>query len=286
MQIVTGTRYPKYGSDPVDTLRGDLALELAKKTVLAGFGVVAVDSDSPRAFKEKLENLGALVVDQEYPGMSMGRQQGFWAADSAERCGAVLWVEPEKEDMAKDIERLVEPILHGRTSLTVPRRISLESYPDYQREAEEAGNREFSNLLRETGLLESDTPDLDLWFGPKAFDTRLIHYFMANFGVDVSRGDINNFRPDQWANATFLPIIWVLWAGGRVESVDVDYTHPSEQTSQELKPELIKEFQEKRAIQRRNIVEAGRQFIYWLQNDPRCRLELLPGYREFIQEQN
>ena len=145
----------------------------------------------------------------------------------------VGWMEPEKEGYVSQIEKTVVPILNNEADLVVPKRKSLKSYPISQQYAEHFGNTIWKEL---TGVA------LDMWSGPRTWKRELSSYFL----------DYKGEYGDLW-DSIFIPVMNVIYDGKGVLSVDINYTHPKEQTELE---EGDSEFSIKRLNQLNNLIPA------------------------------
>lgn len=268
--ITTSTRYPNWGeedsiaNDRSNQLRGNLALEMIKESRNKGFPVTIVDGGSGENFVEKAKKTGADVYEQENPGMSPGRREAFRISSSNNKCKYVCWLEPEKVSIVKDcLPKAIYPIAEEKTDIVVPKRdkVSFSTYPDYQVAYEKKANRMWNKLLRKHGLLTENAEDLDVWFGPKFFrnDKTVVEFFLSQY--EFMKGIpkfLENVRPEDWANATFLAIPAALKAGYKVQSVTVPYRHPAQQTN--LEKDNI-EFRKKRQYQLKSIIAVTSEFL-------------------------
>ena len=205
--IVTTTSY-----NP-DTEEGRLRANLTQRTMQAArdkeYPVVVVDFGSSDEFLRELERFGADVHTQQTKGMGGSRREAIAYGQITQK-PIIAWMEPEKVGYIPELWKTVTPILDNRLELVVPTRRSLNSYPIIQQYCEEAGNFFFGNL---TGK------HLDMWSGPRTFAKDIGDYF-----VDYDGG-----FGDQW-ESIFIPVIAAIIDGRRVGGVEIDYTHPAEQT--------------------------------------------------------
>lgn len=282
--IATTTFYPKWYPGEVgnryivDKVRGDLALRLLKEGKEKGHQMVVIDNDSSTAFKEEAEKTGVLFQLGIERGMSTGRRQAFQEASVNEAVKVICWTEPEKVFFIRDcLPAVILPILRGEADIVVPKRTeeSYQTYPDYQVVVEKRSNREWNKILRSKGLLVDDQPDLDVWFGPKAFrnDPQILDLFLKKYQFRKRESELDKIiDPELWPNAIFLPIVAALHQGFRVKSVTVPYVHPKEQTEIEVNNP---EFTRKRDIQKKNIIVSTIHFIRMLESNPKkvSRLE-------------
>lgn len=219
-----------------EDVRAKLALQFADEAEKAGYQLVVVDGGSPTSFVSELNFRGAMVMKSVTPGMGSDRRQAMAKAITlAGDGGVVIWSEPEKHTLVRELGHVASPVLLGRSDLVIPKRSyeGLLSYPPEQLLAERMGNLAFKYL---TGK------DLDIWFGVFAANKRALRYFL----------EYNGEHGDLW-DSTILPRVQAIKEGIRVESVNVKYTHPVEQTEQETGD---MGFFMKRIDQLRNLVPA------------------------------
>lgn len=216
-------------------LRAGLALELITGAMERGYHMSIVDGGSSDEFLDEVQKRGAqLVVD---PSLKMGPSRRK-AIDLATATGreVVAWTEPEKVGYLHSIWTTTRDIVEEGYALIIPIRLSLDSYPWFQKRTELEANHLLAGV---TGTY------LDLMFGPRTWGAEHSHYFTqydGRFG-------------DQW-ESIFIPVVQMLAEGKKVGSVPVDYTHPLEQTRLESGNA---EFDRKRELQRDQLMENVRQ---------------------------
>jgi len=204
--IVTSTLYK--GSDDV---RAKLAIETICSAKEHGYPIVIVDS-SPEEIRDSFRGHGAIVFDAEKQGMGIERRQAIRETTGlAGPDGIVAWMEPEKTPFVPLLGQVVKELIAQSADLAIPRRRSLESYPEIQQHAEWLGNEAFRML---TGMA------LDVWFGPRVFRSNIASFFL----------DYRGEYGDLW-DSIFVPIIRAIKTGKKVIGVEVDYIHPKEQTA-------------------------------------------------------
>lgn len=224
--LVTTTSYKSNSNS--DICRSALALNLVKEADKFGYPIIVVDEGSPQKLIDDFRKNHARVYTQEKKGMGIGRRQAFQLAhDSGEE--VIVWVEPEKDTFIRYIDCCAEPILKGEAELVIPRRKSLESYPDFQRDSETNGNNFFQEI---TGT------SIDIFFGPRIFRRNLAHYFT----------DYDGRYGDLWDSIN-VPIVEMVFNRERTREVIVDYEYPVSQSALESNSP---EFYEKRRIQLEN----------------------------------
>lgn len=241
-------------------LRGDLALESARKATELGYQMVVVDGGSSAAFQEALRATGVTVEEERERGMSAGRRQAFKAVAAIPGVDVIAWVEPEKVSIVEaGLDDPAKAVLAGEADIVVPRRDAeaFATYPDYQAEYEQESNKAWNGILRRHGLLTEDQPDIDAWIGPRIFPntSEMLELFTRRyrFKGETMRG-LKQDSPELWMNALFAPLVGALAAGKTVGVVDVPYRHPAQQTAQEIAMEQSGGFADKRAFQQESLL--------------------------------
>jgi len=205
--IATTTRY-----EHLNEVRTKLALKTIDAANKNGFEIIVIDASEKSAIRDIFREQGARVYEQTVLGMGAGRRIAIKkAVDLAGPDGSVVWMEPEKYPFVPFISSL---LLHmKKADIIVPARKSLKSYPVDQQHFEWLGNYLFEKL---TGKA------LDVWFGPRIFRCDAARFFL---NYDKKYGD-------KW-ESIFIPILQAIKEEARVIRVEVDYTHPIEQTRAE-----------------------------------------------------
>jgi glycosyltransferase involved in cell wall biosynthesis len=221
--LVTSTRYR---SDSLsDTIRSELALSLVKQAKELNYSVIIVDDNSPEPLIKEFQTNNAQVYQQERKGMGNARRQAFSLAyDSGKE--VIVWLEPEKDSFVRHIGKCAKPILKGNAGVVIPRRKSLDSYPEFQRISETEGNNFFKEITQAS---------FDVFFGPRLFQRKLSHYFI---NYDGRYGDL-------WESIN-IPIVEMVFKKERIREIIVDFEYPSQQAQLESQSQ---EFLEKRKIQ-------------------------------------
>lgn len=276
--LVTGTRFPKYGEDATDTLRGNLAEESVRAALEAGYpieNIAFIDSDSNERFLNRIKVYGIDIIPQSRAGMSGGRQQGFEVildqADSNKQINAFTWFEPEKVDyVRRGIIPVVRPILTGKADIVIPGRTDrgFASIPPFQEAFERDSDEKWSARLWQAGLLPEGVV-WDSFFGPRGYSvmpdvaqlTIARHKFRATDSTIPPMAEPQKSYPD----ATFLPPVAALWQGMNVMAVEIEYEHPKAQTDSEKDSDEMKI---KRQRQQDGILFAHDHYIRYLQGDP------------------
>jgi glycosyltransferase involved in cell wall biosynthesis len=207
--IATATLYDSNSEN--DAVRSELAKQMLKKAARFGYEVVVVDGGSSADLVEGFRRY-ARVFRQKAKGMGESRRQAFQHAyDTGKEI--IIFTEPEKVSFIPKILKTVEPIALGKADIVVPKRKSLKSYPAYQQYTEQATNIFWKEL---TGT------DLDITFGPRAWNRKETSYFLRYKGE----------YGDSW-DCIYIPVMDALADGRRIVSVDVDFTYPRAQREAE-----------------------------------------------------
>ncbi len=196
-------------NNPSDVIRADCARNMIKTARDLGYSIVLVDGGSPQELLDKFQEYGVKVFAEREKGMGKGRRQAFEEAYNLDK-PVLAWLEPEKQSYIPELWKTITPILKNKADIVIPKRKSLETYPELQKIEEKVGNLFFKNL---TGN------DLDVWFGPRTWNRNVSDYFIE---YDGKFGD-------KW-ESIFMPVLTAIHNGKGVVGVDVDYNHPSEQT--------------------------------------------------------
>lgn len=273
--IATSTWYPNWTEkenselNPSVALRGRLALETIKQSTEKGYQVIIVDGGSGEEFVNRASELGAIVLSQTDKGMSPGRRQTFREASKLEGCKIICWLEPEKISIVSEcLLEALKPILSGDADIVIPKRTEegFATYPDYQVKYEKMMNTKWNKLIKKYGLLSKEDEELDVCLGPRFFrnDLKLVSLFLARYEFDKESPQfLKDIKPEDWSNATFLPIAAALYEGYKVKSVIVPYHHPPEQTMLEKDD---KQFRKKRVYQLKSIIATTSEFLKLVSN--------------------
>lgn len=303
LAIVTTTSYKNWhigdlNSTNTDQTRGHLALSTIQRAVRLGHQVVVVDgSPQDSEFYHAIRKIDGITVvgeDAEHRGMDPSRQYGFELASQLEGVKAILWTEPEKEDLIRPecLWPAVLAILRDEYDLVIPARddAGFATYPDYQVVYEKRANGFFNRILeiitKPKGFLEfitrklrkGDIPSLDAWFGPRVFKPELLSYFSGKYefagmpkeeSVDTESDPPAvpalhmHVKTNKYNSATFIPILKLAHDGKRIGSITVPYRHPAIQTKNETdNPEM----KFKRHDQLMNIITASIHYARYLLN--------------------
>jgi hypothetical protein len=225
-----------------DDVRALLCYQTVKNARECGYDILVVDGSPCEEFRSELSHLGAMLVDEDTKGMTMGaaRRQAVREGSSfAGPDGAWFWLEPEKCTIVELMKPAFDLVLEDKADLVLVRRESLESYPLFQQYSEAVGN---------IGWAMATGKAYDMFCGVRGGNAKVVPYFMK---YDPKAAEAK----DQW-DALHLPVMDIMVSDLRVEEVTVPYVHPQEQTKAESGPDFLR----KRAVQLSALVET--QFAY------------------------
>jgi len=267
--LALSTYYPKWYKGNLlsvkhtDKIRGDLALELLRKAVNFKYQIVVVDVTSSKSFRKELISIESINLVKRNSSIkrSPSRRLAFKIASKLDGVKVIIYTDPEKVSLVeKSILDVAEPILENRADIVIPKRESKlfeTTYPDYQYSSEVEANRLYNELLRTNSLLPTNIPDLDLFFGPKAFknDPGILSLFLrkSDFPINKRYSKDLHFDPEDFSNIIFFPIVLALKKKLRVQSVEVKFAYPVLQKKNE-ESGLKELFIEKRRSQRLSVL--------------------------------
>lgn len=240
------TYYPKWYSGNLrsikhtDKVRGDLALEFAKKATAKGYTIVYVDGNSSKTFKKALAEISNLrVIKRRVLGRSESKRQAIDYLAKFPEVNVLILTEPEKISILTDcLAALVSPILSGDADIVMPKRVDhlfKSSYPLYMYESEIECNRIYNEALRANGILKEKQPDFDFCFGPRVFrnDKKIIALFKKRYQLKNESLLGQLYDPDEYSNTQFFPIINALRNRVPVCDVPVPFVYPKIQKENE-----------------------------------------------------
>lgn len=277
--IAFSTYYPKWyrgrlkSLKHTDKIRGDLALELLRKAVNFKYQIVVVDVTSSKSFRKELVSIESINLVKRNSSIkrSPSRRLAFKIASKLDGVKVIIYTDPEKVSFIEFISDVVEPILENNAEIVIPKRESKlfeTTYPDYQYSSEVEANRLYNELLRTNDLLPTNIPDLDLFFGPKAFknDPKILNLFIrkSEFPINKRYSKDLHFDPEDFSNIIFFPIVLALKKKLRVQSVEVKFAYPILQKKNE-ESSLKELFIEKRRVQKLSALIELMHFIQFLE---------------------
>lgn len=252
-----------------DKIRGDLALEFVRKTQKMGFHLVWVDGGSSYLFLQHLQTIPEIIfekMDMVVAKRSPKKQRAYVLASQIPGIKAIVSTEAEKTSLLDSVSAIVTPLLTDQADIIIPKREKVlfkKTYPHFQFLSEKQANEAYNQILYKNNLLLPHEEDLDIFFGPIAFqNTReLLELFIQRV---TFRKYENTFPsefhdPDQYSNAYFFPTIMALQRNITVKSVIVNFRYPQIQKQNE---EMLEEqFIEKRNLQKEGILSNLHDFL-------------------------
>lgn len=224
-----------------DKVRGDLAIETLTRAAKKGYNIIVVDGKSSRTFHKAISDITGLIIGKRRSiKASPAKRQAIRRASHIAGVEAIVMMEPEKTSLINQIPKIAEPILKEEADVVVPKRqdeLFKKTYPDYQYESEVEGNRVYNEELRSHELISVHEPDLDFFFGPRAFRnkrnirslfTKKYHFSLLNITLPKEY-----FDPEAISNTLFFPIITALQKKLKVVSVAVPFEYPPTQKANE-----------------------------------------------------
>lgn len=261
------THYPKWYAGKVrsikhsDKIRGDLALQTIRKALKDGYQMVVIDGSSSRSFRKQLTQTSNLYLKKRRSDKrSPNKRLGFKFASKLPDVKIIVATEPEKVSLIDYLPKIVEPILRNEAAIVVPRRkpkLFKATYPMFQYESEIEGNQFYNELLRQYRLLSSESPDLDLFFGPRAFanEPSVLALFMHKFRLVPKTSTFKQqyFDPEEYSNTLYFPIVLALKKGLRVAQIEIPFHYPKLQKENEGR-QASELFLEKRRAQKLSLL--------------------------------
>ena len=284
---VSLTYYPKWYRGPLrsirhtDKVRGDLALDFAKRATAKGYTVVFVDGQSTHTFKKEILSVnGVHVIKRRAKKRSPNRRLGITFASKIPGIKAIVLTEAEKVSIIDSVEKIVSPILDNVADVVIPKReeqLFKQSYPDFQYYSETEGNHIHNEALRAYGFLSPNDEDLDLFFGPRVFANKksVLTLFMKRYTISTANISFPKefFDTEEYSNAQFFPVVLALKKKMKIKSAEINFTYPTTQKQNEEKGEIAL-FVEKRKAQRLGLIVEMLHFLSYLDKNPGSRVKL------------
>lgn len=240
-----------------DGIRGDLVLESLKRALRLGVRIVASDGGSSPDFLSALKILtgrGLTLVRSGAPQRGPQRRKAFETATLLPGGRVIVYTQPEKVSLMGHLVKISRPILEGNADIVIPKRnpeLFKRSYPDYMRESELKINKTYDWLMRIANLMTKDE-SFDWFFGPVVFrnDPEIVALFLKRYaleGVIRSRAGAEP-DPEMHSDGHYFPVIEALFKEMRVVSVEVPFVYPATQKANEMSPEMMPGFMERRTL--------------------------------------
>ena len=282
------TYYPKWYRSKLksikhtDKVRGDLALEFIAKSLKLNYQIVVVDGKSSGSFRKILSQTNGLIIKhRRLSKRSPAKRQAFKIASRLDSVKAIISTEPEKVSLVTDcLPQIVEPLLKNQADIVIPNRkpqLFKETYPQYQYDSETEGNQLYNEYLRQNGLLPKESPDLDMFFGPRAFANKpqILALFMRRFKLKTSNISIPQeyFDAEEYSNTLLFPIVLALKKRLKIKSIEVPFKYPAiQKENEEIGAKEL--FLEKRRTQRLSILLELTHFVSYLEKNQQSKIKV------------
>lgn len=194
MRTVAVTTIREGDSDSaVERVRAEIFLDTAKELAVHGIDCIAVHTDCSESYLDRARSVGTRLIPETRSGMGHSRRQAIRAGfeSGADYC---FWLEPEKSDMPRFLNRMISHMRKKRASLGLFTRKDLRSYP-----REQALYYAFCRSVA-SRLLGSA---IDYGFGPMVIARNAMPYFL----------DYNGDYGDTW-DSILIPRLRILQGGG------------------------------------------------------------------------
>ncbi len=255
-----------------DKVRGDLALIFFRKGVPQGFQVIAIDGKSSKTFQKELAGIpGLKVVKRKSEKRSPNKRLAIQIASKIPGVKVIVLTEAEKVSLLEDcITQIVTPLLQDKADIVIPRRnpaLFKSEYPRYMYDSEMEADSLYDEALRAHGFLGPKDEQLDLFFGPRAFQNKksVIQLFMKQYDFSLANLSLPQeyFDTENYSNTMYFPIVAALKKKLRVLGVEVPFVYPKNQKENEEKG--VRElFLEKRKSQKLSILVELLHFLSYL----------------------
>lgn len=281
------TSYPKWYRGKLrsikhtDKVRGDLALEFAKKVAEQGFSIAVSDGKSAKTFVHDLQNIpGVAVLRRKTKSSGEGKRATIDRVSKIAGVEVIVLCEPEKISFVTNcLEQAVGPILQNKVDIVIPKRedgLFKSTYPRYMYDSEVEGNGIYNEALRANNLLPKELLDMDGFFGPRVFKNtkELVALFKRKYHFSGFSLLEKLYDPDKYSNIQFFPLVNAFKKKLKVMSVEVPFSYPRLQKENEDigQREL---FIAKRNLQRVSILIDLMHFLTFLQRNKNSRVRVL-----------
>lgn len=266
-----------------DGIRGDLAIQSISNAISQGVQVVAADGRSSEEFLSTIkgfESSGLLtIVSTNKPGRGPQRRAAFEKAIQLTGKQTIIYFQAEKDSLMDYLTEITKPIVDGSADIVVPARTSdlfEQSYPNYMRESELNVNKTYNWLMHKAGILPKDE-NLDWFFGPVVFrnDPEIVSYFLKEYGL---RSPIRSRvgaqpNPELHSDGHYFPIIEALFNKKRVVGVEIPFVYPKAQRDNEMSPERVAQFQQRRKLDASAYRLEALHFLEYLKGNPNSEIQ-------------
>lgn len=197
-----------------EAVRTECVLKTIKAATDHGYPIVVIDGGSPTEYVATMKELGAIVYDEELPGMGNARRQALRQTREITPSGhAIVWMEPEKYPLVPLLKEPVDTLTIKDYDLVMLRRLNLDSYPPEQAMA-------YQLIALATKYLTGI--DSDFGWGPTVLSADAVEYYL---NYESSDGDL-------W-DGIHCPKLQIIKDERPWTIVPVNYQHPPEQTTAE-----------------------------------------------------
>ena len=266
-----------------DGIRGDLTIQSIGKATSQGVQVIAADGGSSEEFLSAIKGFqssGLLtIVSTNKPGRGPQRRAAFEKAIQLWVKQAIVYFQPEKDSLMDYLAAITKPIVDGSADIVVPARTSdlfEEFYPDYMRKSELNVNRTYNRLMHKAGILPKDQ-NFDWFFGPLVFknDPEIVSYFLKEYGLRYPiRSRIGaQPNPELHSDGYYFPIIEALFNKDRIVSVEIPFVYPKTQKDNEISPERVAQFQQRRKLDASAYRLEALHFLEYLKGNPNSKIQ-------------
>lgn len=267
-----------------DLARGDASISTITKAIDVGYRLVIVDGGSSTDYLDRLHKLGIDTLPQKEKGMARAKREALVVAAALEGAEVLLLMQPEKDDIIKDIPELVKPIRSGQADLVMPTREPnsfRQTCSAFQFKSESWANKWCNKIAHQTNIIPQEV-DLDWFFGVKALknDPELVEMFMRKYMIDDPvLSARKNMDPERYSDFDFFPVLAALTNGKKVVSIEVSFHYFESQ--KKIEEILSNQFKEKRKMQRRGILGEFVQYVRLLTGN--SKNHLLPVMKQEMQ---
>ena len=271
--------------DDTEGIRGDLALASLNKALSLGVRVVASDGGSSPDFLSALERFkiqGLTLVSSDIPLRGPQRRRAFETSTLLPDGMVIVYTQPEKVALMDYLVEISQPILESNADIVIPKRnlkLFEESYPEYMRKSEIRVNTTYDRLMQGVGLMEKGE-SFDWFFGPVVFknSAEVVSLFLKQYelteNITIRRNRIGNVQldPEMHSDGHYFPIIEALFRKMHVVSVEVPFEYPPTQKANEMSPEKIRKFEQKRGEDAAAYLLEAIHFLAYLRGDLRSKI--------------
>lgn len=219
--VVTTTKYT--GNDEITSARRAKSLALFAQLSSLNIPTIVYDNSDPSYRLKVSGHSNCVVIDDSSTTMGSSRRAVLSEAVKRFNPNYVMWIEPEKSDLAEQIPLLFEECRRIQSDILIVGRDNLCSYPTYQQETEALTSELFSRLL---GI------DCDPMFGPRILSRRGVEAFLK-YPELMERLKGHFECKDLW-DAIFFPILsGAISEGLNVSAKSVHYKYGQDQREAE-----------------------------------------------------